>query len=70
MYSIVKLQEKFEDIKREITSQKSKKDKKYKGQKRLRIKVIVLYVTFNNVSVISWRSVLLIEETGVHGEKH
>jgi hypothetical protein len=59
-----------EDIKREITSQKSKKDKKYKGQKRLRIKVIVLYVTFNNISVISWRSVLLMEETGVHEEKH
>ena len=26
--------------------------------------------TFNNVSVISWRSVLLVEETGVPGEDH
>jgi hypothetical protein len=24
--------------------------------------------TFNNISAISWRSVLLVEETGVHGE--
>jgi hypothetical protein len=26
--------------------------------------------TFNNISVISWRSVLLVEETGVPGENH
>jgi hypothetical protein len=26
--------------------------------------------TFNNVSVISWRSVLLVEETGVPGENY
>ena len=26
--------------------------------------------TFINISVISWRSVLLMEETGVPGEKH
>jgi len=26
--------------------------------------------TFNNISVISWRSVLLVEETGVAGEYH
>jgi hypothetical protein len=26
--------------------------------------------TFNNISVISWRSVLLVEETGVLGENH
>jgi hypothetical protein len=26
--------------------------------------------TFNNISVISWWSVLLVEETGVTGEKH
>jgi hypothetical protein len=28
----------------------------------------VFNVTFNNISVISWRSVLLVEETGVPGE--
>ena len=26
--------------------------------------------TYYNISVISWRSVLLVEETGVHGENH
>ena len=26
--------------------------------------------TFNNIAVISWRSVLLVEETGVPGENH
>ena len=26
--------------------------------------------TFNNISIILWQSVLLVEETGVHREKH
>ena len=26
--------------------------------------------TFNNISVISWRPVLLVEETGLPGENH
>jgi len=26
--------------------------------------------TFNNISVILWRSVLLAEETRIHGENH
>jgi hypothetical protein len=30
----------------------------------------VFNATFNNISVISWRSVLLLEETGVPGENH
>jgi hypothetical protein len=30
----------------------------------------VLNATFNNISVISWRSVLLVEETGEPGENH
>ena len=30
--------------------------------------VIVFNATFNNISVISWRSVLLVEETGIPGE--
>ena len=29
---------------------------------------MVFNATFNNISVISWRSVLLVEEAGVHGE--
>jgi len=32
--------------------------------------VIVFNAAFNNISVISWRSVLLVEETGVSGKKH
>jgi hypothetical protein len=31
---------------------------------------IVLNTTFNNISVISWQSVLLVEETTVPGENH
>ena len=30
---------------------------------------MVFNATFNNISIISWRSVLLVEETGVHPEK-
>jgi hypothetical protein len=33
-------------------------------------RVIVFNATFNNISVISWRSVLLVEETGVPGENN
>jgi hypothetical protein len=32
--------------------------------------VMVLSGTFNNISVISWRSALLMEKTGVLGENH
>jgi len=32
--------------------------------------VMVLNATFNNISVILWWSVLLVEETGVHEENH
>ena len=35
-----------------------------------RVWIIVFISTVNNISVISWRSVLLVEETGVHGENH
>jgi hypothetical protein len=31
---------------------------------------MVFNSTFNNISVISWRSALLAEETGEHGENH
>jgi len=31
---------------------------------------MVFNATFNNMSVISWRSVLLVEETEVPGENH
>ena len=32
--------------------------------------LMVFNATFNNISVISWRSVLLVEETGGPGENH
>ena len=31
---------------------------------------VVFSVTFNNISLISWLSVLLVEEIGVPGENH
>ena len=31
---------------------------------------VMLNATFNNTSVISWRSVLLMEETEIPGENH
>jgi hypothetical protein len=33
-------------------------------------KVMVFNATFNDITFISWQSVLLLEETGVPGEKH
>ena len=33
-------------------------------------KDMVFIVTFNNISAISWRSVLLMGQTGVPGENH
>ena len=33
-------------------------------------KIMVFNATFNNISFISWSSVLLVEETGVHKENH
>jgi len=32
--------------------------------------LMVFNATFNNISVVSWRSVLLVEETGGPGENH
>ena len=32
--------------------------------------VVVFNATFNNISVISWISVLLVEDTGLPGENH
>jgi hypothetical protein len=34
------------------------------------VRFMVLNATFNNISVMSWLSVLLVEETGVPGENH
>jgi len=32
--------------------------------------LVVLNATFNNISAISWRSVLLVEQTGIPGKNH
>ena len=37
---------------------------------RLGVMVMVFNATFNNISAISWRSVLVVEETGVPRENH
>jgi hypothetical protein len=34
------------------------------------VRFMVFNATFNNISVISWWSVLLVEETGIPGENH
>ena len=36
----------------------------------LRVMVMVFNAAFNNISVISWWSILLMGETGVPGENH
>jgi hypothetical protein len=36
----------------------------------LAVRLIMFNVSFNNISVISWRSGLLVEETGGPGENH
>jgi len=36
----------------------------------VRVRAMVLNVTFNNISDISWRSVLLMKEPGVSAEIH
>ena len=36
----------------------------------IRVRVMVFNATFNNISVISRRSVLFVEETRAPGEKH
>ena len=37
---------------------------------RFRVRIMVFNSTFKNISVISWRSVLLVEETRVPRENH
>jgi hypothetical protein len=36
----------------------------------IRVRVMVFNTTFNNISVISWRSVLLVEESEVPGQRN
>jgi hypothetical protein len=34
------------------------------------VRVMVFNATFNNISIILWQSVLLVEETRISGENH
>ena len=43
-------------------------DNNVNNKTKIRIKVMMFNATFDNISVISWQSVLLVEETGVPGE--
>jgi hypothetical protein len=40
------------------------------GSNPMRFRVMVFNTTFNNVSVISWQSVLLVDEIRIPGENH
>jgi hypothetical protein len=40
----------------------------YRTGNSVKVSVMVFNATFNNISVISWQSALLVEETGVPGE--
>jgi hypothetical protein len=42
----------------------------YSDQIWFRFEFMVLHATLNNISVISWKSVLLVKETGEPGENH
>jgi len=42
----------------------------FRGTEFYMVMVMALNATFNNISVMSWRSVLLVEETRVPGENH
>ena len=44
--------------------------RKQNTNKGIRVRVMVFNAIFNNISVISWRSVLLVKETRVPGENH
>ena len=35
-----------------------------------KVRVMVFNATFNHISVLSWQSILLVEETGGPGENH
>jgi hypothetical protein len=37
---------------------------------KYKVRVMMFNANFNNISAISWRSVLFVEETGVPGENH
>jgi hypothetical protein len=62
-------------IKTNIPNTRKNKNRKQTGNKnemeeKIGVRVVAFNAPFNNISVISWQSVLLVEETGVPGENH
>jgi hypothetical protein len=55
---------------RHSKSQRNKKSVNEKVFGRMGLGIMMFNAIFNNISVISWMSVLLVEETGVSGENH
>ena len=56
-----------------MSSMYEKRRKARQDTKKIRIQYrvfIVFNATFNNIPVKSWRSILLMDETGVPGENH
>jgi hypothetical protein len=49
----------------DVIASKKRKKNTSKG-----VRVMVFNATVNNISVLSWQSVLLVEETGVPRENH
>jgi hypothetical protein len=48
----------------------AKRNYKFLAYIKLENRVMVFNITFNNISIFLWRSVLLVEETGVLRENH
>jgi hypothetical protein len=53
-----------------IESDEKKPRMNFVACKTKRFRIVMFNATFNNIAVISWQSVLLVEETGVPGENH
>jgi uncharacterized DUF497 family protein len=61
----------YQPTRKAVSTRKKNKNKKNITVGTVSISnMMVFNVTFNNISVISWRSVLLVEETGVRRENH
>jgi len=58
-------------VNKTITDQSSSKSRKAeKNLTNMFVCLMVFNATFNNILLISWRPVLLVEETAVPGENH
>ena len=61
----------YQDIYNDSMVKKNKKNNGFQELFRLIYACLMVFnATFNNISVISWRSVLLVEETAVPRENH